>query len=112
MLLNKEPLAWVMSYHHGVKINDKLTRGQDTLEKRDQYVSKCNELRQESYFAHPKTLTFLNNTYNSHFYGRILWDLFSKEAERITGTWNTTEILVFGLPRAIHRNQLWNQLVM
>ena len=104
MMLNKEPLPWVKTITHlGVKINDKLSRGQYTLEKRAQYVSKCNEMRQEFHFAHPKTLTFLNNTYNSQFYGATLWDLFSKEAERITGTWNTTQRLVFGLPRTTHR---------
>ena len=104
MILNGKPLPWVKTVTHlGVKINDKLTRGQDTLEKRAQYVSKCNELRQEFHFADPNTLTFLNNTYNSHFYGATLWDLFSSEAERITGTWNTTQRLVFGLPRKTHR---------
>ena len=87
IMFNKEPLPWVKTLTHlGFKINEKLTRGQDTLEKRAQYVSKCNELRQEFHFAHPNTLTFLNNTYNSQFYGATLWDLFSTEAERITGT--------------------------
>ena len=104
MMLNGRPLPWVETVTHlGVKINNKLKRGQDTLEKRAQYVSKCNELRQEFHFADPNTITFLNNTYNSHFYGATLWDLFSTEAVRITGTWNTTQRLVFGLPRTTHR---------
>ena len=104
MLLNGKPLPWVKSVKHlGVKINDKLDRGQDTLEKRAQYISKCNELRQEFHFAAPETITFLNRTYNTHFYGAELWDLFSSEAGRITGTWNTTQRIVFGLPRTTHR---------
>ena len=99
-----KPLPWVKSVKHlGVKINDKLDRGQDTLEKRAQYISKCNELRQEFHFSAAETITFLNRTYNTHFYGAELWDLFSSEARRITGTWNTTQRIVFGLPRTTHR---------
>ena len=47
MVLNGKPLPWVKSVTHlGVKTNDQRARGQDTLEKRAQYVSKCNELQQ------------------------------------------------------------------
>ena len=55
MRLNGKPLRWVKSVTHlGVKLNNQRPGGQDTLEKRAQYMSKCNELWQEFHFANPK----------------------------------------------------------
>ena len=88
--------------HLGVT-NNKLFRGQDTMEKRAQYVAKCNELRQKFHFPDPNTVAFLNDMYNTHFYGATLWDLFSNESERIVGTWNARHRIVYSLPRTAHR---------
>ena len=58
MMLDDKPLPWVKTVTHlGVTINDKLFRGQDTMEKRAQYVAKCNELRQEFHFADPNSIS-------------------------------------------------------
>ena len=66
MMLDDKPLPWVKTVTHlGVTINDKLFRGQDTMEKRAQYAAKCNELRQEFHFADPNTVAFLNDTYRA-----------------------------------------------
>ena len=66
MMLDDKPLPWVKTVTHlGVNINDRLTRGQDTMEKRAQYVAKCNELRQEFHFADPNTVALINDTYNT-----------------------------------------------
>ena len=42
-------------------------------------------------------------TYNTSFYGCVLWDLFSKEAERLEKTWNVSQRLMLGLSRESHR---------
>ena len=40
---------------------------QDLVEKGAQYVAKNNELRQEFFYAHPKTKVWINNTYTQAF---------------------------------------------
>ena len=58
--------------------------------KKSNFINRNNELVQEFRFAHPQTLIKVNSIYNTSFYGCVLWDLFSKEAERLEKTWNVT----------------------
>lgn len=71
--------------------------------KRAQYVEKNNELYQEFYFSHPKTRFKTNSIYNSHFTGSPLWDLFSREAEMLENTWNSSFRIMYELPVDTHR---------
>ena len=73
------------------------------LEKRAQYIAKSNELNQEFHYSHPKTKVWINNVYNSSFYGAPLWDMFSKNFERLEKTWNVSVRKMLSLPRNAHR---------
>ena len=90
--------------HLGTTITDVLDEmSQDIQEKRALYIAKNNELMQEFYFAHSTTIAKLNTIYNTHFYGAPLWDLFSRNAEKLVNTWNTSNRIMYSLPRTSHR---------
>ena len=104
--LNGKPLPWVSSVKHlgSTLTNDGgCTLKQDLLEKRAMYIAKNNELRQEFYFAHPKTKLWINNIYNTSFYGAPLWDLTSRDFEKLEKSWNVSARLLLDLPRRTHR---------
>ena len=104
--LKGKPLPWVGSVKHlGTTLtNDRgCTLKQDLLEKRAMYIAKNNELRQEFYFTHPKTKLWINNIYNTSFYGAPLWDLTSRNFEKLEKTWNVSARLLLGLPRRTHK---------
>ena len=58
---------------------------------------------QEFHFARPETISMVNRIYNSHFTGSQLWDLGSREVEKLISTYNRSVKLMFGLPWATHR---------
>ena len=104
--LNGKPLPWVESVKHlGTTITSSggALLDQDLLEKRAQYIAKSNELNQEFHYSHPKTKVWINNVYNSSFYGAPLWDMFSKNFERLEKTWNVSVRKMLSLPRNAHR---------
>ena len=86
MKLCGNSLPWVESVLHlGIRI----TNAENILEsdmniKRARYIHKNIELNQEFHFAAPKTKININNIYNSSFFGSVLWNVFSPEAERPT----------------------------
>ena len=105
MKLNGTTLPWVSCTKHlGNKIGSvEHEMSGDLLEKRAQYINRNNELLQELYFAHPKTLIKVNNLYNTSFYGSPLWNLFGKEAGHLEKTWNISQRLMLKLHRTTHR---------
>ena len=75
--LNGDDLPWVLETKHlGTKVVN-IVKGMkgDMMEKRVIYINKNNELRQEFWFAHPKTIIKANSIFNSSLYGSVLWDL-------------------------------------
>ena len=103
--LGRTKLPWVESTKHlGNKImTTSYGMEQDVLEKRASYISKINELLQEFHFAHPSTLVKINNIYNTHFYGSSLWNLGSREVEKVEKTWNVSQRKIHGLHRKTHK---------
>jgi hypothetical protein len=94
-------LPWVSSIKHlGNTVTDQYNGMRQDIKK---YIEKNNELYQEFFFSHPKTRFKLNVIYNSHFTGSQLWDLFSREAEMIENTWNTSCRIMYELPLETHR---------
>ena len=90
-----KPLPWVESVEHistTLKNNGGCTLNQDLLEKRAMYIAKNNKLNQEFFFAHPKTKLWINTIYNTSFYGAPLWDLTSRNFEKLEKTWNMSAI--------------------
>ena len=104
--LNGEYLPWVSSVKHlgsTITNNIECRMTQDLTEKRAAYISKNNELLQEFFFAHPSTKIWINNVYNSSFYGSPLWDIHSKEFVKLEKSWNVSQRMMLNLPRTTHR---------
>ena len=76
---------------------------QDILEKRAQYIQRNNELMQEFSFASTNTKFFINQIFNTSFYGSVLWDLQCKEANMIYNSWNASIRIMLGIDRKAHR---------
>ena len=76
---------------------------QDLLEKRAAHLSKTNELVQEFHYAHPKTKIWVNYVYNTCYYGSPLWDMFSRDFEKLEKSWNVSNRIMLSLPRTAHR---------
>ena len=104
--LNGKELPWISSIKHlssTITNNFRCRMGQDTGEKRAAYIAKNNELNQEFHYAHPRTKIWVNNIYNSSFYGAPLWDLFSRDFEKLEKSWNVSQRIMLSLPRKTHR---------
>ena len=84
ILLNGDPLPWVQQVKHlgNVMQCDNSMKIDCTL-KRGKFIGKVNSLLQEFYFADPKVKMRLMNIFASSFYGSGLWDLQSRECDRL-----------------------------
>ena len=104
LILCGNPLPWVNSGKHlGNHIENKINgQKQDIKIKRASYISKNNDLMQEFAFSHPKTKIKVNNIYNSHLTGSVLWDLFSPETVMLENTWNTSIRIMCDVPMQTH----------
>ena len=105
MQLCGNDLPWVNSGKHlGNNLENKMEgMKHDICVKRAQYITKNNDLAQEFHFCHPVTQFHLNSIYNSSFTGSPLWNLFSREADMLCNTWNTSVRIMFNLSYATHR---------
>ena len=77
-------------------------RSQDIRMKRGAYINKNNELLQEFFFAHPRTVAEVNMIMNSHFYGSVLWNLSSKHVVKLEKSWNVSFRRLFHLHWKTH----------
>ena len=104
--LDNKDLPWVDSVKHlgsTIQNNPDCHMRQDTSEKRAMYIAKNNELNHEFFYTDPRTKIWLNNVYNSSFYGAPLWNLFDREFEKLEKTWNVSQRVMLSLPRRTHR---------
>ena len=104
ILLNGDPLPWVQQVKHlgNVMQCDNSMQIDCTL-KRGKFIRRVNSLLQEFYFADPKVKMRLMNIFAASFYGSGLWDLQSRECDRLFKSWNVTVRMVFGVPPTTHR---------
>ena len=100
------PLPWVDGgLHLGNNISNRCNgMNQDIKVKRAVFIYKNIELNQEFNLCHPATKVKVNQIYNLHFTGSVLWDLFSKEAIMLENSWSTSVRVMFDLPLQSHRN--------
>ena len=105
LLLCGVELHWLDKIKHlGNNITNTMEGNQfDISVKSTMYINKCNSLSQEYYLTHPITKVHINTTYNSHFTGSQLWDINSKEMEKLESTYNKSIKLMFGLLFQPHR---------
>ena len=76
----------------------------DITIKRGQFISKVNSLLQEFHYCSRETMIKLITSYCCAFYGSPLWNLRSKEADRLFKSWNVTIRCALKLDRQTHRN--------
>ena len=104
ILLNGDPLPWVQQVKHlgNVMQCDNSMKIDCTL-KRGKFIGKVNSLLQEFYFADHKAKMRLMNIFTSSFHGSGLWDLQSRETDRLFKSWNVSIRHVLGVPFNTHR---------
>ena len=103
--LNGNPLPWVNeSVHLGNYFSSSYNgMSRDISVKKAMFIQKNCELLQEFAFAHPTTKLKTIMSYNCHFTGSPLWDLFGDEAVHLEKAWNICIRKAFDLPRTTHR---------
>lgn len=102
--INNTPLPWVDTYKHlGHIIHKDESWCHDMLIKRGEFIGKVHSLRQELGGQSPEVFIKLVTIYLTSFYGSSLWDLFSRDTEKLWSTWNTMIRTTFNLPYATHR---------
>ena len=74
----------------------------DTRMKRASFIQNSTDMRDLFRFALPGQVLNAVQTYNSHFYGSMIWDLFGAMANQVYRSWNTTVKLAWNLPRSTH----------
>ena len=103
--LNGQELPWVKKVTHlGNVLEEDNSMKMDLALKRGKFIGKVNSLLQEFHYVDSGMLMTLVNVYASSFYGSSLWDLMSKDAEKLYRTWNVTVRNVYRLDRRTHRN--------
>ena len=89
--------------HLGNKLEADNSMKQDIAWKKANFIGKMNSLSQEFHFVSPDVLINIINIYGTSFHGSGLWDLFSKNGDRLNKSWNVTMRLACNVPRTTHR---------
>ena len=102
--LNSDPLPWVTQVKHlgNVLQSDNSMKIDCTL-KRGRFIGKTNSLLQEFHFVKKEVLMKILNIYTTSFYGSGLWDLYSREVDRLYKAWNVTIRKALSIPNTTHR---------
>ena len=104
VLLNDDPLPWVSQVKHlgNVLQSDNSMKVDCTL-KRGKFIGKVNSLLQEFHFVEAHVLIKILSIYTTSYYGSGLWDLYSKEVDRLYKAWNVSIRRAFSIPNTTHR---------
>ena len=89
--------------HLGIKVTD----NPDLLEeecklRRNIYVSRCCELKEEMTSVHPRELVNLTKIYCSDWYGCVLWDFDHEYCNKVWNCTNNTIRAMYDIPRNSH----------
>ena len=71
--------------------------------KRGKFIGKVNSLLQEFHFVKSDVIVKIFNIYVTSFYGSGLWDLYSKEVDRLYKAWNVSIRHALRIPNTTHR---------
>ena len=104
ILLNGDPLPWVSDVKHlGNVLQCDNKMNIDLTQKRGKLIGKLNSLSQEFHYVDPNVFVKILNIYATSFYGSSLWDIFSKECEKIYNSWNVAIRICYQVDRCTHR---------
>ena len=104
VLLDGNPLPWVSQVKHlGNTLQCDNSMKVDCSQKRGKFIGKLNSLSQEFHYVTPQVYVRILNVFATSFYGSSLWNLFSKDCERIFTSWNVAMRQCFSVDRQTHR---------
>ena len=102
--LGGDPLPWVRDVKHlGHVLQSDNSMRLDIALKRGSYIGKVNSLLQEFGNVPPQVLMKLINSFAASIYGSNLWDIFSKDSERLYTSYNVTIRNALNLDKRTHR---------
>ena len=105
IVLDGKDLPWVKKVNHlGCILETNNSMKLDMLSKRGQFISKVNSLLQEFHFVDPKIMIKFICTYATNFYGSSLWNLYSRDCEKLYSSWNVAVRNALKLDRRTHRH--------
>ena len=105
IMLDGRALPWVKKVNHlGCILDADGSMKSDILSKRGQFVAKVNSLLQEFHFVETSILFKLINSYATSFYGSLLWNLQSKNCEKLFNAWSVAVRNVMKVDRKTHRH--------
>ena len=104
LILCNRPLPFVERADHlGIALHVSGELKQDCREKRAQFIDKSAKIRETFKFGHPAEQIFAVEKYcSSGLHGASLWDLTSREAQMIFGSWRTGHKLAWQVDRNCH----------
>ena len=102
--LDGKNLPWVQKISHlGISLESDNSMRADMTQKRGQFIAKANSLLQEFHFSSKDILLKVVDTYASCCYGSSLWNLMSKESEKLFNSWNVTVRNILKVDKKTHR---------
>ena len=104
VVLDGRNLPWVRKVNHlGSILESDCSMKSDIVSKKGQFVGRMNSLLQEFHFLDSSTMIKLVTSYALTFYGSALWNLQSKECEKLYNSWNVAIRNILHLDRKTHR---------
>ena len=102
--LNRDDLPWVPELKHlGNILECSNSMNRDIAVKKGKFIGKLNSLSQEFHYASPDVYMRMLNIYAVSFHGSSLWNIFSKDCDRIFAAWNVAVRQAWAVPNKTHR---------
>ena len=102
--LNANELPWVPHVKHlGHILQSDNRMTMDIAQKRGNFIAKMNSLLQEFHFVKSDVLIKLMNTYATSIYGSNIWDIFSKDCEKLYTSFNVALRQILMVDKCTHR---------
>ena len=98
-----QDLPWVKhAVHLGHELHQHCSMDYDVNIKRAQYIETAMEIQETFHFARPQEILRATQVYGGHWYGSMLWDLYSEKVGQVFRSWNTSVKTAWGVPRSTH----------
>ena len=102
--LNGNDLPWIREVKHpGNILECDSSMVRDIPIKRGNFIWKLIFISQEFFYASPNVFLKILNIYAVSFHGSGLWNLFSKDCERLYKAWNVAVRHAWKIPNTTHR---------
>ena len=104
ILLEGKELPYVDSMLHlGNTLQSNNSMEIDILKKRSSFIGKVNSLNQEFYYCTPDVRTKIIELFCTSYYSSSLWDLFSKNCDKLFKSFNVSIRIINNIDRKTHR---------